>query len=377
MGTNSVPIYPFAGGNPRRRHGWRLSIGLLAATLGLALPLTTVSAGWSQQQELTASDGAAGDQFGAASAISADGMTALIGACGSPVFFGFCTGTQGAAYVFTRSGSTWSQQTKLTASDGASNDAFGRSVSLSADGSTALIGAFNKNSFAGAAYVFTRSGTSWSQQAELNASGTNSFGISVSLSGDGNTALVASQGNEAAYVFTRTGTAWSQQQKLTASDGASGDGFARWVSLSGDGNTALIGTPFQNSATGSAYVFIRSGAVWSQQQKLTAGDGLAGDEFGMSVSLSGDGGTALVGANFKNTGTGAAYVFTRSGVSWSQQQELTANDGASFDLFGVASLNGDGTTAFIGAPGKNSFTGAAYVFNKNGSGCASAWSQQQ
>ena len=148
-----------------------------------------------------------------------------------------------------------------------------------------------------------------------------------------------------------------QEQKLTASDGAAFDFFGL-VSLSADGNTALIGasnaTVGNKSSQGVAYVFVLNGGVWSQQQKLTALDGAAGDAFGTSVSVSGDGNTALIGAeNAKvgaNTSQGAAYVFVRSGLTWSQDQKLTASDGAASDHFGLqVSLSADGSTALIGA----------------------------
>jgi uncharacterized repeat protein (TIGR01451 family) len=186
----------------------------------------------------------------------------------------------------------------------------------------------------------------------------------VALSGDGNTALVGSPGNNssqgAAYVFTRSGTTWSQQPELTASDGAASDLFGNSVALSGDGNTALVGAPLHDSFQGAAYVFTRSGTTWSQQQELTASNGAADDQFGHSVALSGDGNTALVGAPIHDSYQGAAYVFTRSGTMWSQQQELTASD--SFQFGDSVALSGDGNTALVGSYGNNSAQGAAYVF---------------
>ena len=150
----------------------------------------------------------------------------------------------------------------------------------------------------------------------------------------------------AAYVFARSGATWTQQQKLIASDAATGDGFGWSVGLSSDGNTALVGASNKNSA----YVFTRSGAAWTQQQKLT--DAAYGDFFGRSVGLSSDGNTALVGASNKNLAQGAAYVFTRSGAAWTQQQELTAPDAAYNDGFGWSVvLSSDGNTALLG-PGR-------------------------
>ena len=353
-----------------------------------------------QQAELTASDGAAGDQFGFSIALSGDGNTAVVGAFGHTVNGNVY---QGAAYVFTNSGGNWSQQAELSASDGAAGDWFGDSVALSGDGNTAVLGAsghaVNGNQIQGAAYVFTNSAGSWSQQAELTASDgvyDDEFGISVALSSDGNTALVGAlfhtvNGNTnyqgAAYVFTNSAGSWSQQQELTASDGAGGDLFGNSVTLSSDGNTALVGayahTVNGNRYQGAGYVFTNSAGSWSQQQELTASDGAESDYFGNSVALSSDGNTALVGAYAHtvngNRYQGAGYVFTNSAGSWSQQAELTASDGVYDDEFGISvALSSDGNTALVGAlfhtvNGNTNYQGAAYVFTNS----AGSWSQQQ
>jgi chitodextrinase len=332
---------------------------------GAAFVFTRFGSTWSQQQELTASDGVGGDFFAWSVVLSADGNTALVGAYGR-------NSDRGAAYVFMRSGSTWSQQQELTAPAGAAE--FGSSVAVSADGSTALIGASGTNAAQGAAYVFTRAGSTWSQQQELTTSGAaqDQFGSSVTMSADGNTALIGAPGTNsrqgAAYVFTRSGSIWSQQVELTASDGAAGDNFGSFsVTLSADGNTALIGAPTKNSWQGAGYVFTRSGSIWSQQVELTASDGASASNFGVFVTLSADGSTALIGADDKNSAQGAAYVFTRYGSTWSWRQEVTAFDGASGDDFGGSvALSADGNTAIIGAIGTNSWQGAAYVFNNPG-----------
>ena len=212
------------------------------------------------------------------------------------------------------------QIAKLLASDGAANDNFGITVSLSGD--TALVGAwdggFNGSGF-GDAYVFTRSGGSWSQQAKLTASDAaayDEFGGAVFLSGD--TALVGAYKDDdngtdsgSVYVFVRSGSSWSQQAKLSASDGAASDNFGTSVSLSGD--TAIVGANQDDDDglnSGSAYVFTRSGSSWSQQAKLTASDGAFSDLFGVSVSVSSD--TALVGSYYDDDGgsaAGSAYIF--------------------------------------------------------------------
>jgi len=180
----------------------------------------------------------------------------------------------GSAYVFLRSGSSWGQQAKLTAADGTAADWFGSSVRLSGDGNTALVGAYGNDTpagtDAGSAYVFVRSGSTWSQQAQLTADGgatADSFGLSVSLSADGNAALVGAAGSDApagvyvgsAHLYERSGSSWSQQAQLTAGDGAANDHFGYFVSLSGNASTALVGAVGDDTASGlnagSAYVF--------------------------------------------------------------------------------------------------------------------------
>jgi hypothetical protein len=210
--------------------------------------------------------------------------------------------------VYAHTSTGWTQQAKLTASDAAAGDQLGYSVAIS--GSTAVVSALAKNAATGAAYVFTHTTTGWSQQAKLTASDAASpdeFGSSVAVSGS--TAVVGSFNNNsgagAAYVFARSGTTWSQQAKLTASDAASGDAFGESVALYG--STAVVSAPVKNSNTGAAYVFARSGTSWSQQAKLTASDGASGDSFGYSVAISGS--TAVIGAYGHNNATGAGYVF--------------------------------------------------------------------
>jgi len=341
---------------------------------------------WSQQTHLFASDGAANDFFGL---VAISGDTLVVGAGGDDVGANV---DQGSAYVFVRSGSSWSQQQQLTASDGAPGDAFGISVAISGD--TIVIGAsvddIGANTNQGSAYVFVRSGTTWTQQAKLIASdgaANDDFGNSVAISGD--TVVVASEFDDvgantnqgSAYVFTRSGTTWSEQQKITAADGAANDSFgANQVAISGD--TIVVGaiadTVGANAFQGSAYVFTRSGTIWTQQQQLTASDGVAGDEFGSAVSISGD--TIAVGAQGvhvgANTNQGSAYVFVRNGTNWTQQQKLTSTDGAANDVFG-STLVISGDTIVVGAirhdVGGNSDQGTAYVFMRSGT----TWTQRQ
>ncbi|MEZ5454614.1 MAG: FG-GAP repeat protein [Lysobacteraceae bacterium] len=344
---------------------------------------TRSGAAWTQQAKLVAGDGAEGDEFG--TSVALDGDTTLVGATYDDV----SSSNQGSAYVFTRSGKAWIQQTKLTAGDAAAGDLLGRSVAL--DGDTALVGAYTDDvgaiSDQGSAYVFTHSGSTWTHQAELTAGNGATgdwFGDSVAL--DGDTALVgaytddvgANSDQGSAYVFTRSGNMWTQEAKLTADDGAAGDWFGYSVVL--DGDTALVGATYDDvssSNQGSAYVFTRSGTKWMQQAKLTAGDGATYDQFGWSVALDGD--TALVGAYDAKVGVnsdqGSAYVFTRSDNTWAQEAKLTAGDGAAYDQFGW-SVALDGETALVGAyadnVGANRDQGSAYVFTRSGT----TWTQE-
>ncbi len=364
-------------------------LALLVDDAHAAYPLT-IDPILVQQAKLTAADGARADNFGFSVALS--GNTAIIGAPLNDV----TEPDQGAVYVFVRNGASWTQQQKLTASDGGANDRFGASVALSGD--TVVVGASNNAispNLNPAAYVFTRSGTVWAQQQKLKANdgaAGDGFGSAVAISGD--TVVVGAPTSDisanlaqgAAYVFSRNGAGppvWTQQQKLIASDGAATDFFGGSVALSGD--TVVIGASNDdigaNADQGSAYVFSRSGAVWTQRQKLTANDGAATDFFGFSVALSGD--TMVVGApnddNGANADQGAAYVFIRNGAAqpvWTQQQKLTASDGAANSFFGRSvAISGD--TVLVGAPlndiGANDFQGSAYVFNRSGA----VWTQRQ
>jgi hypothetical protein len=348
-----------------------------------------------QQRKLLATDLAESDFFGSSVSLSADGNTALIGA-----YLEDDSGTSnnGAAYVYRRLGGVWSQQAKLLTNDKGNADWFGWSVSLSADGNTALIGAYNRTDGAancGAVYIFTRSGTTWTQQAKLLASDRDTsdyFGWSVALSGDGSTAVIgASQdesgfnSNGAAYIFAFDGASWAQQAKLLTTDREDGDFFGDSVAIASDGNTALIGAYNESTPgttnNGAAYVFTRSGTMWAQQAKLLALDRANTDYFGHSVSLAGDGSTALIGAYWEDdsgtTDSGAAYVFTRNGTMWTQQVKLLANDKVTGDYFGNAvTLASDGNTALIGAytrsDGATTGNGAAYVYTRSGT----AWTQR-
>jgi hypothetical protein len=361
--------------------GGRLAI--VVDDRGAAYPLT-IDPLLAQTTRLTASDGGADDHFGFTVAIS--GNTAVVGAPNHDVG---ADADQGAVYVFTRSGDTWTQQQRLTASPGGAGDLFGTSVDIS--GNTVIVGAslddVEGNANQGSAYVFQRSGGTWTQQAKLAADDgapSAAFGFSVAVGGD--TAVVgaslddaggnANQG--AAYVFVRSGDVWTQLQKLTSPDGAAGDLFGISVAL--DTETMVIGASGKDdggaAGAGAAYVFTQIGPTWTAQQKLLPNNSEANDFFGVAVAVSGD--TALVGASGEDTGAnadkGAAFVFVREDTTWTQQQKLTATRGSAGDNFGL-SVAVSGDTAVVGVIGDDlgfADQGSAYLFSRSGT----AWSQQ-
>jgi hypothetical protein len=418
---------------------------------------------------LKASNTDADDGFGWSLALSGDGNTLAVGAIGEDSSATGIDGGQaddsasyaGAVYVLVRDGlGSWSQQAYVKASNTDAGDYFGTSVALSEDGNTLAVGATgedsnatgiggnqasNISSYPGAAYVFIRDGAgTWSQQAYMKASNTGAddqFGTSVALSENGSTLAVSAPGEAsiatgiggnqadnsafsagAAYVFVRNGAGvWSQQAYVKSSNTATEDAFGWRLALSGDGNTLSVsawqedsnatgigGNQADNSAlaAGAVYVFARNGAgVWSQQAYVKASNADAGDLFGFSVALSGEGNTMAVGARYEassatgiggnqadngSNDSGAVYVFVRDGAGvWSQQAYVKASNTAAADDFGRSvALDDDGNILAVGAAGEDSSatgvggnqasntvsgSGAVYVFTRDGMG---TWSQQ-
>jgi hypothetical protein len=385
---------------------------------------------WVQEAYLKASNTGAADHFGTSVAVSGD--TLVIGAPGESSNATGVNGNQnsesvsgsGAAYVFVRNGSIWSQQAYLKASNPGQDDGFGGDVALS--GGTVVVGASGERSnatgvngnqsdnsamYAGAAYVFVRSGTTWSQQAYLKASNTvqsgegDSFGAAVAVSGEtvvvgapnedssatgvnGNQSDDSDSSAGAAYVFVRNGTAWSQQAYLKASDT---DPYWFGLSVAVSGDTVVVGSPYAFFSYGAAYVFVRSGSTWSPQASLRASNFGSGDRFGESVAVWGDvmvagapgessSATGVNGAQ-NNEGayaSGAAYVFVRNGTAWTQHAYLKASNTGNADWFGSAVAVSD-DAVLTGAVGESSNAtgvngngsdnsavqaGAAYVFER-------------
>jgi hypothetical protein len=351
-------------------------IALVCATL---LSSPRALAQFSQQGPKLVGSGAVGqaDQ-GTSVSLSADGNTAIIGGIADNL-------SAGAAWVWTRSAGVWTQQgSKLVGSGAVGKANQGTSVSLSADGNTAIIGGWADNSAVGAAWVWTRSAGVWTQQGTKlvgsGAVGTSRQGYSVSLSADGNTAIVGGwwdNGNAgAAWVWTRSAGVWTQQgTKLVGSDAVGNADQGRSVSLSADGSTAIVGGYADNGFAGAAWVWTRSAGVWTQQGTKLVGSGAVGAALqGNSASLSADGNTAVIGGMSDNSNAGAAWVWTRSAGVWTQQGSKLVGSGAvGAALLGwKVSLSADGNTAIIGGTEDNLSAGAAWVWTRS----AGVWTQQ-
>ena len=312
---------------------------------------------------------------GISASLSSDGNTAIVGA-------DFDNGGIGAAWVFTRSGTVWSQQAKLFANDAIGIAHQGIAVGISADGNTAIVGGGNDNNSIGAAWIYTRSSGVWTQRQKLLANDNiigAAQGWSVSVSGDGNTAIVGGfdAGFEsAAWIYTRSGNVWTQQgSKLIGTNTISAGSGEVSVSISNNGNTAIIGGAQDNGGAGAAWIFIRNGVTWSQPgPKLIGTGGDASSIQGNSVSLSYDGSTAIVGGAQDNSGAGAAWVYTISGgVGTQQGSKLVGFDsGPSSDQGRSVSLSSDGNIAITGGDGDNGGFGAAWVYTRSGG----VWTQQ-
>ena len=319
----------------------------------------------SVEARLLASDRTDGDAFGAAVSLSGDGSRALVGAFQDDMF-------RGSAYVFARTGTTWTEEARLTASDGVANDRFGVSAALSADGRYAMVGASWDDGERGAVYVFRRgSGPVWSEEAKLTA-GTRAvgarFGGSVALDGTGANAVVGAEGETAgqgaAYLLARNGATWSMmgpmvrtERRVTAFAPAAGDRYGASVAMAVNGTRALVGAPGTNGERGVADAWVVSTGVWGRVTTLEAPVRTAGDRFGWSVALSGDGIHALVGA----MGGNAVHAFTwPSDFALFHEAALTVS-GSAF-LGASVSLSSDGGRALAGA-----YNGGAYTFLRAGS----------
>jgi hypothetical protein len=339
---------------------------------------------WTLQAKLVGKEGSGDAQQGHSVALSADGDTALVG---GPEDEGENEDYYGAAWVFRRNGTKWEQVgKKLVASgpDATQKASQGSSVALSANGETALIGAEDNEEGGtrgvGAAFVFKSNGSEFKQQGGPlvghHGTQTGLQGWSVALSGNGDTALIGGPKSEgekgereagAAWVFAWTGSEWKEQAKLPQGTGTGLEtGQGESVALSGDGDTALVGGPGYKDAIGGAWVYVRNGEKWEQQGPPLQGNDagtLEADDEGLSVALSEDGDTALIGGPADDVSLGAAWAFVRSGSTWSEQEKLGGTGAVSPSSQGASvALSADGGTALVGAPGDNGERGATWVF---------------
>ncbi len=387
------------------------------------------------------------DRFGHSVAISGDGNTLAVGAPWRGIDAG-----GGAVYIFARKDGNWIQQAYMKAPGMRAGDHFGWSMSLSNDGDTLAVSAIGEDAVAnglnghrheksrasGEVYIYTRrAANAWSRQAYVQPSSAglfsgevaDSFGVSVTLSGDGNTLAVGADGEDsplensgAVYLFERRGASWNQQARIKASNPEAEDHFGWSVSLSNNGGMLAVGAIGEDSAatgiggnqsdntatnSGAVYVYTRDGN-WVQQAYVKAsntrpGDLVTADEFGWAVALSGDGATLAVGARFEDSlatgvngdqraisrhSSGAVYVYTRGGNNWTQQAYVKASNSGWGDEFGSAvALSSNGNTLAVGAVGEDSSAsgidgdgnnnmlrspGAAYVYTRGDD----SWFQQ-
>jgi hypothetical protein len=314
---------------------------------------------WIQQKRIQGNNTGNSDFFGASIEISGDGNTAIVAA-------------RAEAYIFTRdSDGIWSEQAHIQRTNLGNGAVLGSYAAISRDGNTAILGARVK------AYIFIRdsNGTSWSEQAQIQADNIefiDHFGFSVAISEDGNTAIVGARVKERAYIFTRDSDGiWSEQAQIQGNVGY----FGSSIAISRDGNTAIVGAPFESTGgdnAGSAYIFIRdSDGIWSQPAQIQGDNTGGGDQFGTRVAISGDGNTVIVGARYEDTGgtnAGSAYIFTRdSDGTWTEKTRIKGNNTGNYDYFGISvAISGDGITAIVGASFEDTRggnAGSAYIFN--------------
>lgn len=371
-------------------HGDYAVIGAAGANASYIFKRT--GATWVQEAKIVPLDVTTGDNFGFSVAISGDYVVVGANAEDEDATGMNTLASAGSAYIFKRTGTTWAQEAKIVAADRGATDQFGYSVSISGD-YVSVAAPFededatgvNTLTSAGSSYIFKRTGTTWAQEAKLVAADRttgNLFGASIAISGE--TVLIgAISSGGAAYAFKRTGVTWVQEAKLIASDKASGDNFGGDVALSGD--VAVIGAIGDDKdasgagnvdAAGSAYIFKRTGATWAQEAKIVAADRDANDNFGDAVAIDGD--LVVVGAINDDkdakggnsiSAAGSAYIFKRTGTTWTQEAKIVAPLRKELYVFGSAVAISNGNV-FIGSraesldPNSAAFpdaTGAVYV----------------
>lgn len=337
------------------------------------------------QAKLLSSTVKASDFYGSSANISADGSTIAVGAYGNDKKASMA----GCVFVYTKVNNVWTQQAQLVASDGLANNYFGyTTVSLSADGNylvaTSYMAKVGGVAAAGAAYVFVRNGSTWTQQAKIvpdDPGASDYFGSACDLSADGATLIVCSSHDDisgavdagSVYVYTRTGTVWTKQAKLISPIPAASDFFGFAAAISSDGTTIVISSPYQNAFgadSGVVHVFTKVNGVWTLKTALYPNGLSAGDYFGYSLSISSDGKVIAIGASGDATvrsTAGAVYIFIYRDISgtWEQTKKLTGSDVATVTSFGQSvDMSSDGTKLLVGSntPTAGTNSGAVYLF---------------
>ena len=325
------------------------------------------SGDWVLRSKVQADDGASGFQF--ATSVDIQGNEVIVGAPGA-------NNQLGAVYVFLRSGNEWLSQNKISPADGQDGESFGRALAYA--GFDLIIGSPDNSNIngpnAGIVYLYSRRLNNWDFESTVLASNKliqPLFGTSVAISDS--IAVIGAQGKEedagAAFVFERSGNGWTQVAELIASDGASGDMFGQAVAVSGD--IVVVGAPGDDNErgvnAGAAYIFLRGSMGWSEQARIIASDGALEDQFGSAVTI--DGSTVAIGSPSADTpagqDAGKVYLYEESGPQWLEQVIISLVDGAQEDLFGF-SMALENTTLAIGAPEPSSKTGRVYVFEQVG-----------
>lgn len=378
IASDGLAVDTFGGFNNYGVHGSQISISEDGNTIVVGACQDDVGSNFDQgsayvykwdgsiwnETQLKASDGLSEDRYGFSVSVAANGNTVIVGSWQDDVGL---NGNQGSVYIYRWNGSSWIE-TKLVADDGAVGDNFGLSVALSADGNTAVVGSYhdmiNSNAAQGSAYIFKWNGISWDQTKLIASDGATNdqLGFHVAISGDGNTAVagaIHASLTGAIYIYSWNGSSWVEK-KITASNGATGDWFGRIVSANYNGTIIATGAYHHDvsgkAAQGMAYVYKWDGTVWNESI-FTASDGSAQDYYGYSVCLSGDGNSILVGALMDDEGSnlnqGSAYLYRFDGSQWNESK-IIATDGVAEDLFGYSVwISSDGYTFAVGAPARD------------------------
>ena len=301
-----------------------------------------VNGSWQFVSRIVASDGAINRHFGSSVSLSSDGLSLAVGAY-------FYPEGKGAVYFYTRSGDVWTQRQKIQPGTGQIGDTFGQYIELSSDGNTLAVSSYGYDIYSGqtvvarstgTTYIYSRSGNTWSLQTQIlpNPYNNNScFGYNVALSEDGNHLVLSEIYDDtkgldagAAHYYNRSGTTWTFRQKITASDGVAGDNLGIFVSMNAAGDTLVLSSTYNDGKAtdaGAAYVFTRSGNVWTQQQKILPYDGIANDYFGTTCFMSKSSNLLFISShnNAEGANKGSIYVYRRSGNTYNFERKLRSS----------------------------------------------------